>query len=255
MTQGWDSGNQDPNAGYPNPSYPAQDQYGGYPQAGYLQGETPKSDYPQPGYSQQGYPQAGYPQTAAYPQPGYPQQGYPQQGYPPAGYPQPGYPQPGFPQPGYPQGAYNLLPAKPPKPGSVKGAAVLAFVQSGFVIVGGIYTFGGGAILSDVEFNDTTGLGTQIIILGVLSLLAGGLLIAGGVSAFNRKFTLLLAGAGLSLALSVWWIIMITAYDIPVLTSGFLVLAIVFAVMPILSIALLLGSTSQRWSKTSDPIY
>ncbi len=253
MTQGWDSGNQDPNAGYPNPSYPAQDQYGGYPQAGYPQGELPKSDYPQQGYPQQGYPQVGYPQTAAYPQPGYPEPGYPEQGYPQQGYGQPGYGQPAYGQPaygqpGYPQLGYTVVPVKPPKPGAVKGAAVLAFVQGGIILFSGIGTLGGGAGLNDLGLRGTGSIGDTLTIMGVLALIASGLLIAGGVSAFNKHSGLLIAGAALSLALSVWWMIQFDFF------SAVLIWALLLAAMPIISVALILGPTAQAWMKTPNVI-
>ncbi len=246
MTQGWDSGNQDPNTGYPNPSYPSPEA-SGYPQADATKSDYPQPGYPQPGYEQPGYPQAGYPQPG-YSQQGYPQAGYPQQGYPQQGYPQTGYPQPGYPQPGYPQAGYNLVPAKPPKPGAVKAAAVLAFVQGGIILFAGIGTLSGGAGLNDLGVRGTGNIGDTLTILGVLALISAGLLIAGGVSAFNKHSSLLIAGSGLSLVLSVWWMIQFDFF------SAVLIWSLLLAAMPIISVALILGRTAQTWMKTPDVV-
>lgn len=256
MTQGWDgSSTPPPKPGdEPTPGTPAGST-----------GPSPSESYPPPGYPPPGYPTPGYPAQGYQGQPGWALQAYAQGAYAqpptaqgPTGYPQAvypsnsppppaGYPPPAYPPPGYPGGSYPYpaAPAKPRKPGVVTAAAVLAFVQAGIILIAGVTTLNGASALSDLDFGVTRSSGS-LTVLGVLALVAGGLLIAGGVSVFNKRPWLLVAGAALSLVLSVWWMVQWDFVGI-VLTW-----ALLLAVMPIISISLVLSSTAKTWMKTSS---
>lgn len=208
--------------GYPQPMFPPTAQQQPYQQPGYLP----------PGY-QPGVPPGGQgpgfpPGPGAY-GPGYPQAGYPQAGYPPAGYPPAGHP-PGS----YPQGPPGQV-----KPGVVTGAAVLAFIQGGLLVVAGIVTLAGGSALSDLDVSVSRTYSGVLTVLGVLTLVSAGLLIAGGVTVQQRKPGLLIAGAVLSLLLSLWWAVQF----------GVVEGALTFAVMPIISLSLILGATTRTWMR------
>ncbi|AZI57277.1 hypothetical protein EH165_02980 [Nakamurella antarctica] len=252
MTQGWNGGTQDPKIGHTDAASPTMGGEG--PQRGYPHMGVPAGNSPHGGHSPTGYPQqvSAQPGTEQHPyaQPGYAQPGYAQPGYAQPGYAQPGY-APGYQQAGYLHAAYGQqyspLPPEARKPGVVNGAAVLAFVQAGIIIVAGIVAVSGGSALSNLDYRTRNWQDTQLLIMGVLTLVAGGLLIAGGVAAYNKKFALLLGGAGLSLALSVWWAILVSKMPF---ASTWLVWVLLLAVMPIISTALVLGTTAQRWSKT-----
>lgn len=166
------------------------------------------------------------------------------QGQQPAYGQQPGYGQQYAGQPGYP--APYGQPAAPARPGSVTGAAVLAFVQGGIVLVGGIASLAGGTtVLSDLD--DANGIGSLFTVLGIAGLLVGGLLIAGGVRAFGRSLQLLLIGAGASVVLSIAWFIGFVSHDAPV--GAALVWPLIYLVMPVIIISLVLSSTAQLWSR------
>ena len=278
MTQGWDKKPNPPNDDSATSGYPAgagpngagpngagpngAGPYGAGPNHGldvnygagpnYGAGQPPV--YPAPaGYPPPAYPPAGQPSWAqqAYAQGAYSQPGAPLPGQqPPTGYPQPVYPptayqQPGA-QPGYGPPPYPMAPQKPRKPGVVTAAAVLAFVQAGLLLIAGIATLNGGTALSDLDLGITGRAYSGVLTtMGVLTLASAGLLIAGGVSAFNKRPWLMVAGAALSLALSVWWVVQ---FDV----LGFILTwALLLAVMPIISLSLILSSTAKNWMKST----
>lgn len=191
-----------------------------------------------------GYPPApGYVPPAGYPAP--PVAGY---GYPPAqppGYQQPYQQAPGYPPaPGYPGYGYPVVPGPPAVPGNVRAAAVLAFVQGGLLILAGLITISFADNGSDNDFGlRSIQLGSEdsLLIMGVLTLIAGGLLIAGGVQLPRKKSVLLLVGSGISLVMSVWWLIT-TDFD-----ESVLIWALLLAAMPIISASLAAGQTARQW--------
>lgn len=195
---------------------------------------------PQPGNAPSGYEQAGYEQS------GYAQPGYPQPGYAQPGYPQPGYPQ----QPGYPAG-YQLvpmyqMPRRPARPGAAVAAAVLAYVQSGFVLIGGISLFSGASELgynTERAFTGGSRISSELTVVAVITMLAGALLIAGATTVLNRKPVLLTIGCALSLAISVYFVIRLADF-----VGGIgLWVPVLFAILPIISIALTKGSEVRAW--------
>jgi len=191
-------------------------------------------------------------------QPGHPQPGYPQSGYPQTGYPQSGYAQPGYPQqPGYPAG-YQLVPMyqvprRPPRPGAAVAAAVLAYVQSGFVLIGGISLFSGASELGYNTERALTGgsrISSELTVVAIITILAGGLLIAGATTVLNRKPVLLTIGCALSLGISVYFVIRLVDF-----VGGIgLWVPILFAILPIISIALTKGSEVRAWVRARGAV-
>jgi hypothetical protein len=201
----------------------------------------------QPGDPSGGYNPAGYsgqPGQAGYPgQPGYPAGGYPGQPAQPA-YGQPAYgPPPGYP-PGY--GDYPPAPVANRRPGAVTAAAVLAFVQAGLVIVAGIVLLSGGTSMIDYG-GQVSGLGTEWTIVAIITIICGGVILAGGVQLFKGKAALVVIGSALSLLISVYWVIRISSFDVNI--GPALVWPLIFAVLPVITLALALGSSSKAWSR------
>ena len=222
-------GNPSGQAGYPGQAYPGQ----GYP------GQA----HPTAGYPSQGYPPAGPTPT------GYPAQPYGPgygPGYGPAGYPAAGQ-QPGYPG-GYPPVGYQMVPMYPvpqraTRPGGATAAAVLAYVQSGFVLIGGVVMFSGSAGLDSVRRG--TSLSSELTVIGIITVLAGGLLIAGATTLLNRKPALLLLGNALSIAVSLYFVVRLAdvAYGIG------LWVPIIYAILPVISIALASSKDVRSWAR------
>ena len=209
------------------------DPSGGYPQGGVPQG------YPQtPG---QGQPAQGYPQSPPY---GQPAQGYPQS--PPHGQPAPSY-------------QYGSMPAAPaeyssgpiPRPGTVTAAAVLGYVQAGITLIPTVLMLAG--LVSDGSNGAASDAALGWVI--VLAQLAGAaLLIAGGVQIMGGKGrTLMVAGAGLELAICLFWMIRVAAIDsegVDVIDAGkgaIIGIAIFFAIMPTISLVMSLGASTTQF--------
>ena len=188
----------------PNPALP--------PPAGYVPapGQYPPAQYPQPYYGQ--YPQQGYP-------------GYP--GYPP---PYPGYP---------PPPPYGSV-----RPGTATAANVLAFVTAGLLIVAGLLLFFGASVINGLDQNNSYSVVTAEFVLdGVLNCVAGGLLIAGGVSFSGRNPSgriMLSVGSGIVLGESVYWLARFHEAD-----AAFW--ALVFAALVIVSLSLAWSSSANAW--------
>lgn len=213
---------------------------GGYPQqpGGYQQ--QPSGGYPQtPG---QGQPAQGYPQSPPY---GQPAQGYPQS--PPQGYPQaPGY------GAGMPPAPAEYSAGPIPRPGTVTAAAVLAYVQAGITLIPTVIMFGG--VLGSDTSAGTAGDAAMGWIILIAQLVGAALLIAGGVQIMGGKSrTLLVVGAGLELAISVFWIIRVAAidsggYDVIDTGKGVIIgFAIFFAIMPAISLIMSLGANTTQF--------
>ncbi|QNK81178.1 hypothetical protein [Nakamurella sp. PAMC28650] len=158
------------------------------------------------------------------------------------GHAPPGYP--GQPPPGYQfVPMYPLVPVRPPKPGGAIAAAVLAFVQAGFVLIGSVFMFSGASFSTNGDRNRYS---SEFTVIGFVLLVVGGLLIAGGTTMLNRRSTLLGVGGLLSIALSVYFVIRLTDF-----AFGLAVwVPIIYAVLPILAIALSMGSDVRSWIKS-----
>jgi hypothetical protein len=172
---------------YPAPPYPDQP-YAGQPYAGQPYAGQPYAGQPPPPYTAAPYGVPGqYPNP--YPPP------YPA-GYPPAPY-------------GYPAGA----PYHPyARPGQVLAASVLGYVLAGLLIVTGFMLLFGASLSSDLGDafdSDTSGVTTELAFDGLVNLIIGGLLIAGGVlftGANPRGRRLLAIGAIATLVDCIYWL-------------------------------------------------
>lgn len=211
----------DPNGQQPT-GYTAYDPVTGQPLSQPMpsaQGFDPATGQP---YAQQPYGQPyGQP---AYGQP-YPPQGYAQQPY--------GQPQ-GYPPAGYAY-AVPVPPAK--RPGTAVAVAVLQFVQAFSVLWAGIGLLAGAdAFRSAGAFRSFGSVSTELTLIAVVTLVAGALLIAGGVTVLSNKLPLTYAGCGLSLVLSVYWLIrpMIEGADF----ASWIGVVLLWSVLPIISLAL-----------------
>lgn len=188
-------------------------------------------------YGQQPDPSGGQPQQG-----GTPPGGYPQQGTPPGGLPQaPSYQQGGLPQapPDYGQGGPIV------RPGGVTAAAVLTFVQAGLTIISaGAFLIALAALESasdtyGLNLGDSTG---EFWVASLLGLVAGGLLIAGGVKALaGASGQLFVISIAFQLVLSVYWMIRLVTED------GSPLWPILMAVLPIIAISLWFTAPAKQY--------
>jgi hypothetical protein len=174
--------------------------------------------------------------------------GYPQQG----GYPQSG----GFPQaPSYAPGAGGLPAAPPdqghggpiPRPGTVTAAAVLGFVQAGITTITTLLIIAG-LVSANAQ---GTGMGWLLAIAQVAGIV---LLIWGGVQLMTgRGRGIFFGGAVLELVICGFYIIRFLTVE----TGGFklaedfksagVLIALVFAIMPAISLALSMGAGTTQF--------
>ncbi|EIF00297.1 hypothetical protein [Saccharomonospora glauca] len=135
--------------------------------------------------------------------------GYPQESQQPSMQPMPPAPMASAPLPASPT-AGEIHSMGRERPGTLTAAAVIAFVLSGFEILGGLLWVLGGSVVDDLEktWNLGTDLGTIIMLLGLASLLVGGACIWGGVMTLKCKTPVLFAAAGVDIVLNVVsWIV------------------------------------------------
>lgn len=194
-------------------------------------GSYQPAPYPYPAQQQPQqppYPQFQYPQYAQYPQygPGY-------AGYPP-------------PYPGYPPPPYGST-----RPGTATAANVLGYITAGLLIAAGLLLFFGASIvngLDQLDNNSHSIVTAELVLDGVLDLVAGGLLIAGAVSFSGRNPSgriMLSVGSGIVLGEAVYWIAR---------SGGDATFwALVFAALVIVSLSLAWSSSSNRWINGSTP--
>ncbi|WP_375504093.1 hypothetical protein [uncultured Jatrophihabitans sp.] len=181
------------------------------------------------------------PNVAGAPPPGYgypAPYGYPSPGYAPYGYP----PAPGYPSYGYPSAPRDL------RPGLATASAVLAFVTAGLLVLAGLLLFLGGAIAGDVEdsFDSGTHIGLELALDGVVNLVAGGLLIAGGVMLVGRNRNgrvLLSIGGGIVVAAAVYWIL---RFD-DISSDSWAFDAVMFLVLTVLALSFAWCTPVTRW--------
>ncbi|MGQ0837287.1 hypothetical protein [Actinokineospora sp.] len=176
--------------------------------------------------------------------------GYPQQG----GYPQaPGYPQQGYPQTGgLPQAPAEYGGGPITRSGAVTSAAVLAFVQAGITTITTIIVLAGAA-------NSSGGGGEASVsfVIGLVQLAGVLLLIFGGVQLMQGKGRgLLVAGAIVEIVLSATYLVafaVIPTFGVDTFEGAktFLILvALLFAVMPTISLIQALGASGTEWLRS-----
>jgi hypothetical protein len=207
-----------------------------------------------------GAPYAGPPQTTP-PVYGNPYDagpyGRPPYGQPPYG----GHPGPWAPGYGYP-GPWGPPPqAGPRRPGQVVGAAVLAFVQSGIVLLASLYVFMFASLArvaaqqdggSTAVIDGLAGEGTALAVIQVLSVVA---LVVGGILALGRRrrpaWLVLVGALVVQVVLAVYWAVRLAslADDVPGpdATTAFAWFAVFFAAMPLVALGLVGFGPGRRW--------
>jgi hypothetical protein len=220
-----------------DPNLPSYPPYGAAPQ--FPTGQYPTGPYPTEPYPPQQYP--GQPHSG---QP-YPAQPYAGQPYPPQpAYGMPGYPGPGYP-PGYP-GYGPYAPAQAARPGVVVAASVLSFVVAGLLFIAALLLFLGASVVSglseSLDRNSTTTI-TEILLDGLIDMISGGLLLAGGIVVLGRRAngrTLYSIGAGACIAAGIYWLV--RAHD-----SGVVPFFVLFVAPTVTGLVLLWLSSVTRW--------
>jgi hypothetical protein len=197
-------------------------------------------------------PYQGPPRTAPYTPPTY---GSGQPGspvYPTAGYPAPQPPANPYAQMppygyGYPPG-YGPQPGDG-RPGTTIAAAVLGYVGGGLLILAGVLLFFGASFVTSIDNasgNDHGGFAGQLSLLGVVNLVAAGLLIAGSVSLTGRSArgrSMYSIGAAIVVVLSVIW----TAWWADRSGGGVVVYALLFAAIVIVGLCLAWTRAVTAW--------
>lgn len=184
-------------------------------------------------------------------EPQYPTNPYgaqPPQYGPPAQYgsvPHGQYPAP----PGY--NAYGYPAPQGERPGQTTASSVLAYVLAGILIFSGIgLLFGASAVNSvgDAFNNDTSNATAELAFDGIIDLVAGGLLIGGGILLSGRQRrgrALLVSGAAITLADAVYWLIRGGA--------GAIFVVLVFVTLAVLAIVFALSSQTTAWLNGAPP--
>jgi hypothetical protein len=156
-------------------------------------------------------------------------------------------------QPGDPNQGFGSMPAAPPeytsgpvaRPGTVTAAAVLAFVQAGVTLICAVVMIGVLGAVSGAD-NETIG-GVKFDVNGgalalgwavtIISVVGSGLLIWAGVQALSGKSGMLLVIAcAVEIALAVVWLVF-----------GFGIFPVLLAIMPIISLILMLGAPAKQF--------
>lgn len=195
--------------------------------------------YGQPGQpAEQGQPQYGPPQDP----PGYGPQPPRQSG--PTGYGQPQYGQPPYGQYGPPMPPAQFGPADTNRrPGAATAAAVLSYVQAGFLIITGIFLLAGAGMASDFgdAFSTDTGSVTaELVIDGLINLALGAGFITGAVwLTMRRGRNLLLATCVATFVDCVYWLIRTE-------DSG-KALVLFFVVLPAIAVGLIFTGAVTGW--------
>jgi hypothetical protein len=140
-----------------------------------------------------------------------------------------------------------------PRPGTVTAAAVLNYVQAGITLVPTVL------MLAGLASGDSSGAGSEAALgwlIVIAQLIGAALLIAGGVQIMGGKSrTLMIAGAGLELAICLFWIVRVMLIDADGVAEsavnvgkGVLIgFAIFFAIMPAISLVLSLGASTTQF--------
>ena len=142
------------------------------------------------------------------------------------------------------------------------GSAVLAFVQAGLVLFASLYVWMAVSLVGFAaeqapgapasEAQDLAAEGRVLIVLGLLFTV---LLVVGGIAALTRRsrlaWLLVVAGHAVQVLLAAYWAIRLYTVvgDIPgqVSEGAFASFALVFAIAPVVGLALVVFGPGRRW--------
>jgi hypothetical protein len=137
------------------------------------------------------------------------------------------------------------------RPSTIPAAAVLAYIDAGLLILAGLLLLAGASAVDSWNnaFGTHNAITTELLVDGLINLLAAGLLIAGGVMISARSETgrtLLSAGGGLCIAAGLYWVA--RTHDL-----GVFFWTIVFVALPIIAISLAWTAPATVWLRGADP--
>jgi len=169
----------------------------------------------------------------------------------PAPHPASAWGQPGaYPYPPPPYGqppAYGPVPGYggPDRPGTAVGAAVLAFVAAGLDLFGSLASLGlaVGDTVMDEDWRQQ-----YLAAAALLSVIAGGLLIAGGVTMLKGRPGLLLAGGICTAAVAAFWIGSFGT-DRLNLTGMVVTYGLVYLALAVVMVALAYSTSARKWCR------
>lgn len=166
----------------------------------------------------------------------------------------------GRPYAGPPPGAAPLLPAtgyavdagraRLPnrRPGSVIGAAVLAFVAGGLLLLAAVVLFSSARFvhdLGDAWSTDSRSVTNELSVDAIVNLCAAALFVPGGVLLLGGRVfgqTLLAIGSVVTVAATVYWVIRAQAEF-----SGTIVFAVLFGGLAVVAVSLAYAPSSRAW--------
>jgi len=171
-----------------------------------------------------------------------------------------GYPVSGYPAPyGYPAApAFPMAPRGPRRPGTVTAAAILAYVVAGLLILAGLGLLFGASAARDIDNavgSDNTTPTAEMALIGLLNLVAGGLLIAGPsmyIFGNPRGRLMLRIGAGICVPEAFYWVIRLGFK--PYTGNQVLVWALVFTAPAIIALSLTFSGTANNWLKQREQL-
>ncbi|MGH3744682.1 MAG: hypothetical protein ACRDTP_07480 [Mycobacteriales bacterium] len=159
---------------------------------------------------------------------------------PPASGPVPGY---GYPPPGY----FGYPPPQPPRPGQVVTAAVLGYVLAGLLVLSGVLLLLGADLADALPAGAAaSGVTAELAVDGVVDLIVAGLLIGGGITVVGRSRagrTLLVAGAAITLADAIYWMVRIAQAN----ASPAILFLAMFMVLAGVSLGMILSRAARAW--------
>jgi hypothetical protein len=147
--------------------------------------------------------------------------------------------------PAYPPPAWSAYGApQDPRPATATGAAVLACVLAGVVLLEGFLLLVGASVVESIErsLDESGGVPTSLVVNGLLNLAVGGALIAGGALLLRRRppgRALLAAANVVALGEAIYW----TAVS----DVGAVAVTLLHAALAVLGLALAFTSSASLW--------